>query len=231
MAHILIPTSGPDDWRQLLADPDKHWKTGYSARTLAHCWEDAKGFPPEVTAPFTRSTELLLTDLTPLLVIPEFKVALPGGGRASQNDIFVLGRSSSGLVPIMVEGKVNESFGPTLGEWLKDASDGKEKRLDFLLNLLDLTGTAIVPNSTRYQLLHRTASAIIMGEQYHAVASVLLIHSFDQSPNPTGWPDYEAFLKLFGVTAQKGVVQRIGSNTKIPLFGVWVVGDPTFLTK
>ena len=31
----------------------------------------------------------------------------------------------------MVEGKVRESFGPTLEEWLKDPSPGKTRRLSF----------------------------------------------------------------------------------------------------
>jgi hypothetical protein len=66
----------------------------------------------------------------PLLAVPEFKVPLPGGARASQNDLFVLGRSSPGLVSIMIEGKVKESFGPTLDEWRHEGSPGKKERLD-----------------------------------------------------------------------------------------------------
>ena len=57
MARILMFTSGPDDWRALLADPAKHWRTGYSARTLAHCWEVANGFPPEVAKAFEQTDE------------------------------------------------------------------------------------------------------------------------------------------------------------------------------
>ena len=49
MPRILSFTSGPAAWQALLADPNKHWRTGYSARTLAHCWEAADGFPPEVS--------------------------------------------------------------------------------------------------------------------------------------------------------------------------------------
>ena len=32
MPRILL-TSGPDDWQKMLADPEKHWRSGYSART------------------------------------------------------------------------------------------------------------------------------------------------------------------------------------------------------
>ena len=31
MSKILTPSSGPDDWQQFLADPQKQWKRGYSA--------------------------------------------------------------------------------------------------------------------------------------------------------------------------------------------------------
>ncbi len=225
MSRILAFTSGPDDWKALLADPEKHWRSGYSARTLAHCWEAAEGFPPDVALPFNQCKEPLLEDLTPLLAIPEFKVPLPGGSRASQNDIFVLGRSKAGPVVVMVEGKVRESFGPTLEEWLKGASPGKEERLTSLLHSIGLN--TIPCGAIRYQLLHRTASAIITGEQYRAAAAVLLVHSFSQER--VGWSDYQAFTGLFGVEAVIGSVQRLGRSSAIPLFGIWVVGDPSFL--
>jgi hypothetical protein len=224
MPRILLFSSGPEDWQALLADPAKHWKVGYSARTLAHSWEAANGFPVEVGLPF-QTSEPPLANLTPLLAIPEFKVPLPGGVRASQNDIFVLARSSSGPVTIMVEGKVNESFGPTLKEWKSDASVGKEKRLAFVLRSLGLEKGP--DGGVHYQLLHRAASAIITGEQYRAVAAVLVVHSF--SRERAGWSDYQVFTRLFGVEAEIGSVQRLGNTTRIPLFGVWVVGNPVYL--
>jgi hypothetical protein len=46
----------------------------------------------------TLMTHPALTDLELLLAIPEFKVSLPGGRAASQNDFFVLARSPDGLV-------------------------------------------------------------------------------------------------------------------------------------
>jgi hypothetical protein len=225
MARILTFTSGPDDWRALLADPEKHWKTGYSAKTLAHSWEAVDGFPPEVAQALQRTDDALLEGLTPVLAIPEYKVPLPGGVRASQNDLFVLARSAKGPVSIMVEGKVSESFGPTLGEWRVDASDGKEERLRFLLHAVGLKNEP--DGKIRYQLLHRAASAVITGEQFRAIAAIMLVHSF--SREFVGWSDYEAFAKLFGVDAVKGVVQRLGTSSTVPFFGVWVVGDCDFL--
>jgi hypothetical protein len=225
MGRILAFTSGPHDWKELLADPAKQWKRGYSARTLAHCWEASDAFPPEVAQPFAISNEHLLAELTPILAVPEFKVCLPGGNRASQNDIFVLARSVAGPVVVMVEGKVNESFGPTIESWRKDVSPGKKARMAFLKRTLGLESSP--PALVRYQLLHRAASAIIVGEQYRAAAAVLVIHSF--SPKNAGWKDYQVFMKLFGVDAQMDAIQRLGATSRIPLFGVWVAGNPKFL--
>ena len=225
MSKILAFTSGPGDWQALLADPVKHWRSGYSARALAYCWEAADGFPPEVAQALSQSDSPLLADLTPVLAVPEFKVPLPGGGRASQNDIFVLARSAAGPVSIMVEGKVNESFGPTLHGWISQGSPGRQERLRFLMRSLGLRSQP--QGAIRYQLLHRAASAIITGEQYRAAAAVLVVHSFSKAL--VGWPDYQAFARLFGVDAVQGTAQALGRRSLIPLFGVWVIGEQSFL--
>lgn len=225
MDRILTFTSGPQTWQQWLAHPEKHWRTGYSARTLAHCWEASDGFPQEVSNALAQTNESTLANLQPLLAIPEFKVRLPGGERASQTDLFVLTKSQAGPVVVMVEGKVNESFGPKLGKWKEDSSHGKRERLNFLLRTL---GAAVRPgDDISYQLLHRAVSAIMTAEQYHAVGAVILVHSF--SEQRTGWPDYEAFLHLFGVKAVADAVQRLPGGSTVPLFGAWVTGDCSFL--
>lgn len=127
----------------------------------------------------------------------------------------------------MVEGKVNESFGPTLDEWRREASPDKDERLDFLMQTLCIS--ALPSGRMRYQLFHRAASAIITAEQYRGVAAVMLVHSF--SERHAGWRDYEAFALLFGVQAMRDVVQRLTLETGIPVFAAWVTGDPSFLTS
>ena len=91
MSVILVPTTGPDDWQRFLADPEKQWKSGYSAQELAKCWELANGLPTEVSRLF--GTHFAQTEL--LLAIPEYRVRLPGGGRDSQKDLFCLPLSTS----------------------------------------------------------------------------------------------------------------------------------------
>jgi hypothetical protein len=52
MNKFYIPTKGPLSWKELLADPEKQWRTGYSARSLAYCWEVAQGFSKSVVDVF-----------------------------------------------------------------------------------------------------------------------------------------------------------------------------------
>jgi hypothetical protein len=90
--HFYIPTSGAEDWRQLLADPNKHWRSGFSARSLAYAWETAKGFPPEVLRLFTESDVPAFQSIELLLAIPEHKVLMPLWRTSLTNDLFAIAR-------------------------------------------------------------------------------------------------------------------------------------------
>ena len=225
MANIFIPTAGPGDWRGLLADPDKHWVRGRSARTLAHCWEDCDGFPPEVRAILGQSDAL--RDIEPLLVFPEWKVPLPGGVRPSQNDVWVLAGSRSELVSIAIEGKVDEPFDRPLETWKADASPGKQKRLEFLVSCLGLDSEP--PGHIWYQLVHRTASAVIEAERFGANAAVMLIHTF--SPTDQWFPEYREFSRLFGIDAEIGVLGTTSARNEMPLYLGWVHGNERYLSS
>jgi hypothetical protein len=178
MPGIFIASNGPDDWRGLLADPEKHWRTGYSAKALAYCWEEDDGFPTQVALLFSDSGIPTFQSIELLLAIPEHQVPLPGGGRPSQNDLFALASCRDGLISIMVEGKVSEPFGPTVEEWLIKASPGKYERLEYLRNQIGLD-KEFSPH-IRYQLIHRTASAVIEARRFCAKTAVMIVHSFSQ---------------------------------------------------
>lgn len=221
MSKYFVPTKGPDDWRQFLADPDKQWKSGYSAKELAYSWESSDSFPEEVkkvleTHPSTQNLKILMA-------MPEYQVPLPGGSRPSQNDLFVLARSDKGLVVIMVEGKASESFGPTLGEWRNSMSEGKKKRLAFLQEKLQLDSN--LSDDVRYQLLHRVVSPLIVAQRFHASTAIMFVHSFSGAKE--WFDDYATFLGLFGVKAEEGVLQEILSTSVIKVLCGWVTGEPT----
>ena len=218
-------TNGPGSWQALLGDPVKHWKVGRSARTLAHCWEDAGGFPPEISAVLDGSGIEALQNLTFVAGFPEHEVPLPGGRRPSQTDVFVVARGVTGLVSIAVEGKVDEPFGRTVTEWLSDnPSPGKRERLAYLIELLRLDVEAV--SDLRYQLLHRTASAIIEAGRLNAGTSAMLVHTW--APNLEGFDDYSMFVAAMG--GQPAVDEVTKSASRRDLHLGWIQGDPSWLT-
>lgn len=224
MPRVFVPSRGPGDWRALLAEPEKHWARGFSARTLAHCWEDTDSFPSEVRRILSQHPALATAE--PLLIFPEWKVSLPGGSRPSQNDIWVLAKTHTDLISITVEGKVEEPFDKTLGEWKADASGGKETRLTHLAEVLGISQP--IPDTVRYQLLHRTASALIEAERFGARHAVMLVHSF--SPQNQWFGDFAAFASLFGL--RKVEVDRLvttSAGNGMPLHLGWVHGDERYL--
>jgi hypothetical protein len=223
MKRIFVPTTSFEDWRRLLARPDRHWKEGFSAMALARAWEAADGLPPEVTRALNNAGRPSLKDLRPLLVVPEYQVPLPGGERPSQMDVFLLGRGKAGLVAVAVEGKVDETFGPTVGERRAEASEGSTERLSYLLACLGLNN---VPDSVRYQLLHRAASAVLVAEEYFAGHALMLIHSF--SPTNMWFSDFAAFVALFGQRAEIGRVIPVGHCRGRELLLGWCEGDQRF---
>jgi hypothetical protein len=105
----------------------------------------------------------------------------------------------------MVEGKVNESFGPVLDEWRADSSPGKQQRFDFLLHTL---GISSLPNGDiRYRLFHRAASAITT----HWLERLRSVHR----------PVWRAG------SARDGPVHS--GHPGVRLFAAWVTGDCSFL--
>jgi hypothetical protein len=224
MKSIFVPSKGPDSWRDFLAEPETQWAPNYSARTLAYCWEAQDGFPREIDAALSQVPAL--ASARPLLIFPEWKVPLPGGSRASQNDVWVLARGESGLISVAVEGKVNEPFDVTLGDWRVDASRGKQARLDHLAEVLGIPDA--FPDAVRYQLLHRAASAVLEAERFGARDAVMLVHSF--SPANLWFDDFAFFASLFGLQTSVGQIVSTTARNGMPLHLGWIHGDEKYLT-
>jgi Domain of unknown function (DUF6946)/HD domain len=164
-------------------------------------------------------------ELELLLALPEHEVPLPGGTRPSQTDLFVLARTPAhDLVAIAVEGKAEEPFGDqTVAEWRAEESPGRPKRLDYLLDVLGLPDDeSLAP--IRYQLLHRTASAVIEARRFGARHAVMLVHSFSASDAWFG--DFAAFASLYGVSAAKASTLRAQQLDDVALHLGWVSDTP-----
>jgi len=229
MTRIYIPATRPEDWKPFLADP-RHWKSHHSAKCLAYCWQESQGFPEAVKKAFNRSGLFFGTNI--LLAIPEYKVSIPGGGRQSQPDLFVLAKSNDQLISIIVEGKASEPFGKLVEDWLKDASPGRQVRLNFLCSQLGLDPEGVL--NIRYQFLHRTVSALITARRFNATIALMLVHSF--SSNDQGFDDYQRFAGLFGTQPEKNQIYEVGDLDGLSLSIGWVsdhseygVGTPDVL--
>lgn len=242
MPRVYVPARSADAWRPLLARPERHWVPGRSAHALAHAWQAAAdggapgGWPPEVRAVLAGDPDLANAEA--LLVLPEHVTPLPGGRRGSQTDALALARADDGLAVVGVEGKAGEPFGPTVDEWQagrtpadragEGARPGRQQRLAFLMEALGLDA---LPGAIRYQLLHRTAAALIEADRFAARHAVVLVHAFDP-PGPdgrqAGFEDYAAFVALFGGAARSGILASvdgpIGARGVARLHFGWAAG-------
>lgn len=158
--------------------------------SAAACWEESEPqLPPEISELLEATGDESLASLELLLAIPEWEVDLPGGDRASQTDVLAVTRNEIGLVVLGVEAKVDEEFGPTLGKQRTNASKGQLERITYLERELGCAES--LDDSIRYQLLHRTVSAILTARAFHAGIAVMMVHSF--SPDSRWREDFEAF--------------------------------------
>jgi hypothetical protein len=116
------------------------------------------------------------------------------GARARQR----LGAEASGET-----GK--ESLGPTVEGWSKDASPGKQRRVAYLRDLLGLP--EVLPDGLRYQLLHRTAAAILEARRFVAPHAAMVVHSF--SAGNEGFEDFRTFARLLGAGVEPGRLVQV----------------------
>lgn len=193
--------------------------------TAAAAWEDAgDALPQEIATALDSSSDEALQDLRLLAAIPEWEVSLEGGKTASHTDVLVLARNDKGLCVIAVEAKVNEDFGPLLKDKRAEASEGQRKRLDYLYSLL---GVRHFDDLIRYQLLHRTASALLTAREFHAQAAVMLVHSFGDKPNLR--TDFDAFCTGLGAKQLSFGVHVAPTFSSPRLYMVWCSGNRKYL--
>lgn len=193
--------------------------------SAAASWEAASDqFPVEIAAALEDAEDPDLENVELLLAVPEWEVPLPGGITTSHTDVLALARNDRGLIVIAIEAKVNEQFGPTVGEKRLGASDGQVKRMAFLEQVLRLVNPA--PDALRYQLLHRTASAVLAAQSFHAHVAVMLVQSFSTSGR---WrEDFESFCRVLGVDDTGGSVAPVPGHVTPRLFVGWCTGDQQF---
>ena len=224
MKRIFVPTQTGADWQRLLAKPTLHWKVGASAMTAAAAWEAASdSLPPEIAALLDSTEQPELMHQRLLAAIPEWQVPLPGGTTTSCTDVLALCRNDTGICVLGVEAKVLEDFGPLLAEKRAQISAGQSERLAYLHNLLDVKH---FEDTIRYQLLHRTASALLTARDFHAASAVMLVHAFDTPASQRS--DFLAFVTDMGATEVAPLVYRVKSFAQPSLYLAWCNGDRQF---
>ena len=184
--RLHVPLTQPEDVIPHLAKREDHWRLGYSAQELAVTWASAgKEFPNSVRQVLNTAPEYLDAKLVDGFF--EREVYLGTAGRNSQTDLMVVAGIGMELAVIAVEGKVEESFAEMVSEW--NDSIGKQRRLEHLCATLHLVVTEA--GQLRYQLLHRTASAIYEARRYRSRHALMLVHSFSKTHR--WFDDFAAF--------------------------------------
>jgi hypothetical protein len=75
----------------------------------------------------------------------------------------------------------------------------------------------------RYQLVHRTASAVLEAKRFHAGKAIMLVHSF--SARQDGFVDFQVFARQLGITcSHPGELHNAGIKGGVELFLGWAQG-------
>jgi len=214
---ILVPATSLDAWRDRLPDPDRQWKPGEPANSLAARWHGLTGFPAEVSG--LLNTLNATRDATLVLAIPEHQVPLAGGARASQTDLWLLATTSRGLLSVVVEAIGNQGFDPAVR--VEKEETGPPELWAALCRFLEIEQSPDAP--VRSRLLHRTATALLEARRFFARGAAVIVHSFSQGR--AGFGDFQHFVGVMGGRLDgPGQLASVAPREGIELFFGWAQG-------
>ena len=214
---ILVPATLLDAWKDRLPDPDTQWKPGESAHSLAVRWHGLTGFPPEVSG--LLDTLHATRDATFLLATPEHQVPLAGGARASQTDLWLLARTSRGLLSVVVEAIGNQGFDPAVRDEKEET--GPPELWAVLRRFLEIEQASDAP--VRSRLLHRTATALLEARRFFARGAAVIVQSFSQGRE--GFGDFQHFVEVMGSRLDRpGQLVSVAPREGIEMFFGWAQG-------
>ena len=218
IAENYSPSTGIEDWKKLYREGRS--PQGKSAFEVASSWERSKPhLPQEISDLFSSQPELLIAT-------PEHETPLKGSGKRSQSDVLAFVKINGKTCAMTVEGKVKESFDETVKCWFNNGETNErriENRKKRLKQISEILGIQYSPDSEiYYQLLHRTAAAVIEASpaRFNADCAIMIVQSF--SPENKRFKDFQNFLKLFSIhRARHGRLYEI-KGLDIPLWVGWV---------
>lgn len=230
-----------EDWIDVVTT--RHYKPGHSAWECSRCWSTIKSdFPQNIRSLFENASVLALRNLKIEQVYAEYPVFLPDSYRSpSKCDLMIFAEGPGNRkVVLALEAKCDEPFAQPVNIWIRTADKPvprsqrplfkqpsvpvlrKLRRLQLLNEILDID---ILDDSTlRYQLLHRTASAILTARQTFAEAAVVIIQAFSESER--NFSDFESFCAILGFSriAKDSVIGPYYTSIlpNVPLFLLYV---------
>lgn len=230
-----------EDWVEVVSA--RHYKKDHSAFEVAQKWRNVGYRLPEpIASIFQNSGVSGLRGIEILQVYAEYPVFLTDSFKSpSKCDLMIFCRSPlASKIVIAVEAKCMETFSERVTNWIRapDSStnrrqrklfqspnplvDRKVDRLDALNKVLSLQIST--DSEIRYQLLHRTASAILTARQTFADIAIVLIQAFTQSD--ANFSDFVDFCRVLGIRApEKDAIlgpYYSGLTPKIPIYLVYV---------
>jgi hypothetical protein len=212
------PLESPEQARLLLRDPEVQWKRGRSAFETATAWINARGIPAKVAGVLAQAPEWRGAELA--VGFFEHPTALDTQVGPSQTDLLVICRLLSALGVLAVEGKAGEPFGQLVKEW--KTTPGRENRYAWACNMFDLEAAAC--GDLRWQLFHRTASALLEAKRFRAAHAIMLVHDF--SGTQSSLPDFLAFAERLGLaSAGPDVLSAPKIIDGVSLRFGWVCGE------
>ena len=188
-------------------DNSKHWKRGRSAYSLADFILNHNG----AALLESRVSSVLSERVTFELATPEYRAKFDRYGKPSQLDLGIFGNIGSGKgLFVGVEAKVDEPFGPTVGERYRKALEKLERKEHSkaskrVQELLSRYFSEFDPPQDsrfadiRYQLL--TAAAGTVSVQKDVVVLYILVfktHAYDEQKGEENYRDYKRFLDCAG---------------------------------
>lgn len=218
--HVVMKR--PEDVIPHLGSPT-HWQPGRSAKLVTDLWFTANALPPSVVSAL--SSDPLFSSAVLIDAFLMRSVDLGDGERPGPTDLMAIVRLTDRLGVIAVEAKFDEPFGPTVDDWLAKGNGELIVRRQRLENLCATVGVDPTRVGTiRYQLLHRSASAVIEARRYLARDAIMLVQSF--CPNKSWFEDYRAFAALLGVgEAAAGNVTACKDCSGVNLRLAWVAEE------
>ncbi len=172
------------DWRHWTRPKkDTQWRASRSAMELARSWftSPVPIVPPEILS-LLRS-HIYTQDAVLEEAWPERVTPLPFRGEGRNHDMVIVGTVGSDRLLVSVEGKVDETMGPPVGEYWKTSKDSKRskawRRIDALLEAVfgaDANASTAPWRELPYQMLTAVVGTAIEAKERGCTTAVVCIH-------------------------------------------------------